>query len=84
MFHNPIKVMRGIVCLVVALFLTAFFVACSPIENEVSGSDDSDKAKTAETTETRTSPEERETTTRSHDEQSGIIELPRIPFQTEK
>lgn len=75
--------MRGIVCLVVTLFLTAFFVACSPIETEVSESD-SDKAKTAETTETRTSSEERETTTRSHDEQSGIIELPRIPFQTEK
>ena len=77
--------MRRIVCLVAALLLTVFFAACVPIGNEGSESDP-DKANTAETTGTLPSAGEGETTTQPHDdgERSGVIELPRIPLQTQK
>lgn len=82
---SPNKLMRRIVCLVAALLLTVFFAACVPNGNEGSESDP-DEVKTAEATETLPSAVESETTTQPHDdgERSGVIELPRLPFQTQK
>lgn len=79
------KLIPRIVCLVAALILTVFFAACVPIGNEASESDPNE-AKTTEPTDTLPWAGESETTTQPHDdgERSGVIELPRIPFQTEK
>lgn len=71
---------RRLLCLATALLLTVLLVACAPTAD---GNEESpDGTEPNETAETTASAAESETAPRSHDDgkQSGVIELPKIPF----